>query len=250
MANPRIYFDNRFADAPPVASSTAAGTYAAANLADWRKYTWWKGGVLPADVTVDCGVAKAADYALFMGHDMKSVGASVEIRGSTDNFVASDVLVSSGTPANDDPFLLSWSSVSYRYWRARIIGATAPAIAIAAIGAVLEFPAGLQQGFDPLGRSVHGTNNRNANGHPLGRVIDFEEWSAELFFEKVSWTWLRSTFLPAWRAHLRGTPFAFGWDTATYGQELVLVNAGMEWSAPHYSGALADLAVKVSGVIT
>lgn len=250
MANPRLYYDNRFADNTPVASSTAAGNYAAANVADWRRYTWWKGAVLPATLTVDCGVAKAADYALLLGHDMKSVGASLEVRGSTDNFAASDVLIASGTPANDDPYLLTFGSASFRYWRQTFIGATPPSIPIASVGAVLEMPVGLAQGFDPLGRSVNGTQNNSENGHPLGRVIDFEEWSADLFFEKVSWTFIRNTFLPLWRSTLRSTPFAFGWDTATYGSEIVLVNSGMDWATPHYSGQVADLKLSVSGVIT
>lgn len=250
MANPRFYYDNRFADAPPVASSIAAGNYAAANVADWRAYTWFKPGVLPATLTVDCGVAKAADYALLHGHNLKSVGASVEVRGSTDDFGASDVLVASGTPASDEPFLLTWASVAYRYWRLRFTGSTPPAIPIAAIGAVLEVPAGLAQGFDPIGRTVHGSSNRNENGHPLGKVVDFEEWEANLRFEKVSWTWLRATFLPLWRAHLRGSPFAFGWESDAYGSEILIASAGMKVDTPHFSGALADLSLRFNGVIT
>lgn len=250
MANPRLFYDNRLADSTPVASSTAAGNYAAANVADWRAYTWWKGNVLPATLTVDCGVAKAADYALLLGHNMKSVGASLEVRGSTDNFSASDVLVASGTPATDDPYLLTFGSVSYRYWRHTFTGATPPSIAIAAIGAVLEMPVGLALGFDPLGREAMGQSNRNENGHPLGKVIDYEQWVANLMFEKLAWSWIRGTFLPAWRANLRGTPFVFGWETSAYGAELVLVTTGMQWSTPHFSGSFADLALKVSGVVT
>lgn len=250
MANPRIFYDNRLADATPVASSTAAGNFAAANVVDWRAYTWWKAGVLPATLTVDCGVAKAADFALLAGHELHSVGASLEVRGSTDNFSASDVLVASGTPGSDGPFLLTFGSVSYRYWRLRVTGSTPPAIAIAAIGAMLEFPVGCASGFDPIGRKAVGQGNRNENGHPLGSVVDFEQWESDLRFEKVSWDWVRDTFLPAWRAHLRGTPFAFGWNTPAYGSELVIVTAGMQWSTPHFAGSFADLSIKLSGVVT
>lgn len=250
MANPRIFYDNRLADDTLVASSTAAGNYAAANLVDWRAYTWWKAGVLPATLTVNCGVARAADYALVHGHELHSVGASLEIRGSTDNFAASDVLVASVTPASDDPILLTWGSTSYQYWRQKVTGATPPAMAIAAIGAMLEFPTGLSQGFDPIGRRVNGQANDNANGHPLGRVIDFESWEADLRFEKLTWSWIRNTFQPAWRTHLRANPFAFGWETALYGSEIVIAGSGMQWSTPHFSGSVADLTIKLSGVVT
>lgn len=250
MANPRIFYDNRFADNTPVASSTASGNYAAANIADLRAYTFWKGNVLPADVTVDSGVAKASDFALVYGHELKSVGASVEIRGSTDNFGASDTLLASGTPASDDPYLLTYNSQSFRYTRAKFTGATPPTMAIVLAGAMLEFPVGLAQGFDPIGRKVFGRGNENENGHPLGRVIDFEGWEQQITFEKVSWSFIRNTFLPAWRAHLRSSPFAFAWDSAGFGTEIVLVTAGLEFDTPHYSGQFADLRLKLSGVIT
>lgn len=248
--NPRFLYDSRFGDNTPVASSTADGNFAAANLADWRRYTWWKPATLPASVTVDCGVARAADYALILGHDMHSVGASLELAGSTDDFVASDVLVAGGTPGSNDPYLLTFDSASYRYWRFRFIGATAPSIAIAAAGAVLTAPEGIRQPFDPLGRKVNGRANVNENGHPLGRVVDFEEWEQSITLDKVLWSWVRETFLPAWRAHLRSTPFAFAWDSEAAPTDIVLVNGGMEFTTPHYKGSRADLRLKLSGVVT
>lgn len=248
--NPRFFHDNRLSDAVPVASSTASGNFAAANLADWRPYTFWKAGVLPATVTVDSGVAKSVDYALLYGHDMKSVGASLEVRGSSDNFAASDVLVASGTPASDDSYLITFSSQSFRYWRLRFTGATPPSIAIAAAGVMLTAPEGIAQPFDPLGRKINGRSNRNENGHPLGRVISFEEWETTLTLDKVTWSWIRATFLPTWRSHLRATPFAFAWDTDAAPTEIVLVTAGMEFDTPHYKGSRADLRLKLSGVIT
>lgn len=250
MANPRLFFDSRLADNVLVASGTAPGNYAPANVADLRPYTWWKGDVLPATLTVDCGVPKAADFALIYGHNMKSVGASLEVRGSTDNFVASDVLVAAGAPASDDPYLLTFGSVAYRYWRLRFTGATPPSIAIALLGAVFEFPTGLSQGFDPIGRKVVAQQNRNEHGQPLGNVVDYEEYSSDLLFERVSWDWVRTSFLPAWRSNLRSAPFVFGWETSLYGSELVLVASAPQWTAPHMSGLVTDLTLTVTGVIS
>lgn len=250
MALPALYYDNRLADAALAASSTASG-FAAANVADWRPYTWWKPTALPATLTVDCGSAKAADYALVYGHTLFSTGCTVEVRGSTDNFASSNVLVASFTPTSDDPFLITFGSVSYRYWRLRITGAaTMPALAIAAIGAALQLPVGLQEQFDPIGRKVDGQSNRNANGQPLGRVIDFEEWRENLRLQKVSWAWIRSTWLPAWRAHLRSSPFVFAWDPGSYASELRLVTAGEQFTTPHMAGSRADLTVELKGVVS
>lgn len=251
MAKPTLFYDNRLADATLVASSTALGSYAAANVADWRPFTWWKPTALPATLTVDCGVAKAADYALVHSHTLYSAGCTLEVRGSTDNFGASNVLVASLTPASDDPFLLSFNTASYRYWRLRITGAaTMPALAVAAVGARLVLPTYLPQPFDPLGRKIDGQSNRNENGLPLGRVIGFEAWKQNIKLERVAWSWVRATWLPAWRAHLRSKPFVFAWETDLYPEDLKLVTTGDDFKTPHYAGSTTDLLFELSGVVS
>ena len=249
MALPTLYFDNRLADAAIAASSTAAG-YAAANVADWRPYTWWKPSALPATLTVDCAAPAAADYALIYGHDLFTQGCTVEVRGSTDNFASSNVLVASHTPANNEPFVVLFNSVSYRYWRLRITGSAAPALAIAAIGARFVCPIGVPQGFDPLGRDVDGQINTNENGQPLGRIVTYERWTSRIRLQRVLRTWARDTFLPAWRAHLRGTPFVFTWDLDADPTNVRLVTAGKKIDTPHYSGARCDLEFELTGPIT
>jgi hypothetical protein len=126
MAVPKILYDNRLRDAVPVGSTTAAGTLAR-NVADARPYTWWKPTALPATLTVDCDTAKAADAACIVAHNLASMGCDVQIRGSTDGFSASDVLVASVTPSTDGPVWQAFGSVSYRYWRLRIDGPGTPA---------------------------------------------------------------------------------------------------------------------------
>jgi hypothetical protein len=248
VARPKFLYDNRFADATPVASSTAAGDYNVLNLRDWRPYTWWKPSAMPATVTVDAGSAKAADYALIYGHDLFTQGATVEVRSSTDNFSASDVLQASSTPASNDPVLLTFNSASFRYWRLRFTGATAPSIAIGVIGAALESTEYFDGEFDPVRRRVHATTNRNENGHPLGRAVLFESWEHQLKLPNVAWSWARDTFIPAWKSHLRGSPFGFVWESALYPGDVHLVQAGDDLRVPHRAGSLCDVIIDVDGV--
>jgi hypothetical protein len=126
MSNSKILYDNRLRDAVPVGSTTAAGTLAR-NVADARPYTWWKPTALPATLTVDCDTAKAADAACIVAHNLASMGCDVQIRGSTDGFSGSAVLVASVTPSTDGPVWQAFGSVSYRYWRLRIDGPGTPA---------------------------------------------------------------------------------------------------------------------------
>ena len=247
---PKILWDNRLADALAVASSTAA-TYNVVNLSDWRAYTYWQPTSLPATVTVNCGSAKAADYGALYRHDLATQGVSVEVRGSTDNFSANDVLLTSSTPTTDEPLLLPFNSASYQYWRWRFTGgANMPTIALASIGAALTFELPVPYGFDPLGRKVVSARNRSIAGWPLGTVLEFEEWSESINARNASQTWLRNTFLPAWDAHLVAEPFLFAWDPGDHASEIYLVNVSGELRAPHRELGRCDVLFPVSGVVT
>lgn len=168
----------------------------------------------------------------------------------TGYYLTADGAVSDYILPSNPPVLKTFTKTRKRYWRARITGSAAPSLAILAVGSALEVPTWLPQGFDPLTRKVVGQTNRNANGHGLGKVIDFEEWSQQLRFERVAWSWLRETWLPAWRAHLRSAPFALAWDTDTDPANVKLLTADDEFSTPHYAGSTADLTLGVTGVAT
>lgn len=245
---PRIFYDSALDDGALAASSSAAGT-AAANVTDWRPYTWWRPTALPATLTVDCAAARPCDYALLWGHDLATQGATVEVRGSTDNFAASNVLVASSAPASNDPVLLQFAAVSFRYWRLRFTGTTMPSVAIAAVGSRLELPGYLDPGFDPTRRKVVAQSNRNANGQPLGKIIEYTEQERSITLRHVSWAWIRNTFLPAWRAHLRSAPFVFAWNAALDPTNLPLVVAGDTLSTPHRPGGLADVTFEITGAV-
>ena len=248
MTAPRLFYDSRLADGALVASTTAAG-YAADNVLDWRPYTWWKPTALPATLTVDCAGPKAADYALVYGHDLATQGATIEVRGSADNFSGSDVLVTSVTPASNAPVLLQFTSVSYRYWRLRITGTTMPSLAIAAIGARMELPGYLGLDFSPTSRRVVSVTNRNANGQPLGKIIEYTEQQRTLTMRRVTHAWITSTLLPAWRAHLRSSPFVLAWNTAHDPTNVVLVTAGDDLRTAYTPGLYADASFEITGAV-
>lgn len=241
MAFPAFYYENRLDDGTPAASTTAAGDFNVLNLRDWRPYTWWKPTAVPATVTVDCGSAKAADYMVVYGG-----AATYEVRGSTDNFAASNVLVATLTLSELSLGLVRFNSISFRYWRVRQTGTVAP-VAIASIGVALNMPVGLMSG-DFLGRKIEGRYSRSMKGLPLGRVIDFEEFSESLAFRNLTWAWARSTWEPAWDAHLGLDPYVFAWDPENYPTELFLVCTRDKFSFKQRPGGQGDLEFEVTGV--
>ena len=243
MAKPRFLYDNRFSDATPVASSTAAGDFNVLNLRDFRPFTWWKPASIPATVTVDSGSAKARDYFLIYAE-----AGTYEARGSTDNFSASNVLLATIVLTATGLALAVFNSASYRYTRLTIPSGSPPAVAIAVIGAALEAPVFFDGSFSPIDRKVHGHTNRNENGHALGRIVEFESWESDILLKNVAWSWARDTFVPAWKASLRGSPFGFVWDSDLYPGDVRLVAAGEKLSVPHRAGSLCDVEIDVEGV--
>ena len=194
----------------------------------------------------------SADYALIWGHDLGTQGVTLEVRGSVDNFSSDDNLVATTDPEGDAPLLLEFTSAQYRYWRFNITAGYAsgnPTIGIAAIGTALEIPKGLTEGFDPRGRIPKGMFNKSVAGMPLGHNNTHEAWSQSLNFRDLSWDWIRSTWEPAWDAHLSGEPFVFAWDPVGHADELVLVNVKDGFKTPHRIGSYTDLSFSLVGLL-
>lgn len=243
---PIALFDNRLNDGVPVASSSAAG-FSPLNLRDMRPYTFWKPAAMPATITVDCGTAKTIDSVAIFAHDMSASATVVDVLSSTDNFATStnEAFVSPTTTA---PVLLTFApTAARRYWRLSFAGA-APTIGLVLLGNRLTFPRRLVQGFDPIGRESVGDTNVSEKGHPLGRDVQFEAWKASLDFRRIDGAWLRSTFLPAWQAYLRGKPWIFSWDPDDHPGESRLVMSGESFKAMSMEGTSTGLSFDVSGV--
>ena len=101
-----------------------------------------------------------------------------------------------------------------------------------------------------MGRASQLQANNNENGYPLGKIIDYDKWMQTLNFNGVNQAWLRSTFLPAWNASLRGSPSVFGWNTGDYPAELYLVGTSGTFKTSHDLPTTANLSFDINGVVT
>lgn len=123
-----------------------------------------------------------------------------------------------------------------------------PTLTIAALGVGMQMPIGVPYGFDPLTRKVFGQTNISEQGLPLGKAVLFEQWAQTLTFKYVDSGWIRSTFLPAWKSKLRGNPFLFAFNLASYPNEIYLVEAGDTVKATQDLPAYSTLSFDVKGV--
>ena len=123
MASSNVKFIyNNLADKVTVSASSEATGFPAENAVDMSRATQWKSDAeATITLTVDLGAATAATGIGVANHNLGTLdddGYTVELKGSTDNFSGSDVLVKTLSPAADDAdYYATFGSVSYRYWR-------------------------------------------------------------------------------------------------------------------------------------
>lgn len=209
-----ILYDNRFLDAMPVASSTAAG-FDVRNINDLKSFTYWKASSGSAHtIVVDCGSAKSADTVAILSHNLFSIGGSFSVEYSSDNFTTSTTALATFFPDSNNLVYQQFTSASARYWRITISGSGA-FIAVAMVGVRFTFDTEIEGEFSP------GTETIKAD-HTMTRYGDVIASTSMVRMMATSVTWgfmldasFRAAFKTAWDAHLSlGKPFFIATDYA------------------------------------
>jgi hypothetical protein len=217
--NPFILYDNRYLDGTPAATDTATG-YDVNNIRDWRPYTFWMGSSLGTKyLTVNCGSAKAADSLFLLGHNLYTVGATISVECSSDNF-ASDVTVAlAGFTVTDNKAVIkTFASKTKQYWRIKLASCSAaPYLAVALLGARMDFPSPPESPFDPYNEGIEADAPRSVEGNLLESVVRYHPVEITAIFRILTRTWVLSTYRAFWDNHGKLLkPFAWCWDIVTY----------------------------------
>lgn len=213
MPFPELLYDNRLLDGTITASSTATG-YDARNLTDLRAFTYWRSASgTPHTLTIDCGSAKSADTLAVALHNLFSRSASVEVRGSTDNFAASNVSVMAAfTPASDNLIYQHFTATSFRYWRIIFTGLDV-FVAIAVLGTRFTFDAQIEGEYIPAVDRPKNVIEITRNGDVTASTTMVRSLECGLRLGFMLDSSFRTTFKAAWDAHLSlCKPFFFAPD--------------------------------------
>lgn len=121
-----IYYQHSLASL--VATSAESG-YPASNILGGTDAIPWKATTNATQyITFDAGVGQtySPDYLLIFTHNLGSIGATVSLQYSTDNFAAdvNDIFTPYAVP-NNKVILKKFTTQAKRYWRLKISGATA-----------------------------------------------------------------------------------------------------------------------------
>lgn len=233
------------------ATSTASG-YDVKNIYNMLETNMWKAAntTTPMYITIDTfSAATEADSLVLLGHNLNTIGATIGVHYSTDNFVA-DIhdAFTPFAPTSDNALLKEFTSPGgKRYWRFYITGtlSAAPEIVIAMLCNKTELDYATAS-YDPDEQDVKANVNVSDTGYLLGihrkytersMILRFEDADSALYMKIKGW----------WEANgLKN--FFVAVDTANRPNDVYLMRPDPKFSNPLKSGGLyRDIAISLKG---
>lgn len=210
--NARICFDAHAATG--TASGTASGA-SAAWVTDGETWTVWEGSGASVSLTITFASNLTTGYAALAAHNLGSASKSVALHTSTDgtNFSAHTGI---STHAPDDDGAIVWLFANTSLRAVRFVfsgGSTAPQVAVAQAGEVLEFPRLSTFTGLPISESaqVRYRHQQSVTGDVLGRAVEGADLNFTLQIDYLPETFRTAAGDITWsgfKAHLEATgPF-------------------------------------------
>ena len=181
-----------FTDAVTVTASTEDADFPAENAVDLNRRTQWKATDEAAEtLTVDLGAATLVT-GLFVGnHNMKALiddSGVCQLRGSTDDFSASDVLVKALVPTNDDDYYATFSN-TFRYWRLSLDntgGTLLPEIGVFYLGTAITLDNNPDVGMDDFPGSTDIVSRSLSGAKVVKQLGRFTYETRAIFRDRVT----------------------------------------------------------------
>lgn len=222
MGNPIILYDNRFEDGTLTPCSTKSG-YDPLNIKDLRPYTFWKADntTTPCYFKVNCGSAKKADCLGIIGHNFKTIGASISFGCSSDDFIGdTTICLSPFNPFNDKAILKTFNEQNKNDWRLKIDGVVSaePYSGVLMAGEKLELPYPPDTPYNLIDEGVETESHRSRKkGVLLGSSVFYHPIEIKCRVSLLQRTWVMDTFKPFWDNHgSKMKPFFFAPDIGNF----------------------------------
>lgn len=223
--NQAVAYQNIFESGTVTASSEATGYYKE-NAYDWRgdDILVFNSGTAHT-LTVDYGAAVTVDCFCLAYHNLGTIGATITVRYSVDNFAADDNVLLTLGPATNGVIFVPMTSTHKRYWRVQIDLASAgqPYIGQVLLGQLLNLPRPVAVG----GNVIHDSdadeiiNNTAQNGNMLGMSVIYQGVKGSIKFEYMTESYLRGQY-KQFKDHARFKPFFYSWRPSLYNEDAVI----------------------------
>lgn len=212
-------------------TGTAGATgFALASVTNPATYERYKPTAMPATIHADAAAAVAVDYVGIAAHNLGSLACTVYVESSTDDVAWTTRLTM--TPTDDTALFGMFDSVSARYWRLRITGATAPTVGVVYLGTMLTMQRTIYGGHSPLtlSRVTAVRPSVSETGQWLGATEVRRGFSTSFAWKNLTAAWYRANFDPFVATNPRARPFFIAWRPYSYPAEV-----GYCWATGDFS---------------
>lgn len=239
-----------------VATSTeSTGDYDVDYIYNMREVNSWKaedsGIADPQYITYDAGGGNTedADYLVILGHNLNTLGVTVTLQWSTDNFSSSVNDAFTGVAIGADTvYLKEFSSPgAKRYWRVKLEGhgSSAPYMAICIWGLKTELD-WASAAFDPYSQSTKANVTMSQGGFNTGIHEKYTERSLSLQMSDSDDT-LYQKVKTYWETHGINNVFV-AWDTANNSGDVWLMRPSSKFSNPfNQTGVYRNISLRFTG---
>lgn len=217
MNEPIFGYENIALTATSVVFSSQQSNFTGQMALNPLTYEGWKPQTMPAYCQIDNGTVKAVDYFAIAGRGL--VGLTVTAQHSSDGVTWTDI---DDYTLTQNVFIIKFATVTARYFKFVLSGATVPFIISAYFGKALVMPLTIYGGHTPaaLARQSVIRPATSEGGQWLGRTVIRQAYKTSVDFKHLHADWYRENFDPFVLA-ARDRPFFFAWRPNDYPYEVV-----------------------------
>lgn len=236
-------------------STEATGDHDVDYIHNWLETNMWEaediGLADPQYLTLDLGASNTADcdYLCILGHNLNTVGATVTLQYSTDDFAADINDAFTGVaPSADTVFLKEFTAPgAKRYWRLKISGhgSTAPYMAICVWGLTTELDYATAS-FDPYEQNVKAAVGISQGGYVTGVHTQYAERALNLSFADADSTLYGK--VKSWHDSHGLKNLFVAWETANNPTDVYLMRPSAKFRNPfNQTGLYRNISVQLTG---
>lgn len=233
-----------------ITDDNAVSPFVAENIRDGRTSTQaaFDSGVT-GYVDFNTGAVNAVNYWAIAGHNLQSVGGTIELFGSADGLIWTSI--ESKTPTNNN--VLLWvlgSTENYQYWRIEITGhASTALISDFSAGEYLQLPNKMPINY--LAPKYNDKSqvriSKSRNGGFVGLSLIDGNKEADIRLRNVSNSWFEANWQDLIET-IKIKPFYFIWDATNYPEDGLFCWLKKNIPTAPFRGVYQGTSIRVEGI--
>lgn len=198
--NPLILYDNALTRGTLSSTSLATG-FNVQSIKDQRPFTQVKFAAAGSANYIQCSFDAAEDIDCFavVGHNLYTIGASLQLQGSNNGSDWNPITGGSKTPTDDNPFMLKFTKVTVAYLKIVISNTLGlPYLGTAFAAEALQMEQTADGPRIPYSEGIIKDSETSKDGNPLGTVLRYNPVTINHTYSNLTRSWIKSDYKPFW----------------------------------------------------